>query len=375
MPDDTTTTHRDVFTGVRPLLTHLIYAAAGAWVAATVLTARLPAPTTVGSPQPDTGLVGWNAAAAAVVVVLVTAAKRLRAAKHAADKGDPWPSVCILISVGVACWLCAQAPAPPSLMWSHQPTAGLLDLCYGTVTGMFLLLYAAAIIVLGAAAPLGIYAAGRWLSSPADPPRWGTLTPWQLLLIGWRLLLQERRLGLRRGHHTPLPDAPGAAPRLTDGESKDRTVIELTPATVVLETHDGRQIPYPRPVVGRATFNVSSGPGVSWAGFHCTDLARVSPVLATLLRRPGSVDTPTRSDPPQRPIRLSVALERGIPSDPLPLSGFRHSSHGIGCPTRSNIQSQSHKPSSLIRITSTYGFRRSGPKFDAARREPTHEFL
>jgi len=57
MPDETPTTSRDVFTTVRPLLTHLIYAAAGAWLAATVLTARFPTPTVASPPQPNTGVV------------------------------------------------------------------------------------------------------------------------------------------------------------------------------------------------------------------------------------------------------------------------------------------------------------------------------
>jgi protein gp37 len=54
--------------------------------------------------------------------------------------------------------------------------------------------------------------------------------------------------------------------RLTEGASEDLALIEPTPAALVLQTHDGRQIPYPRPV-GKATFNVSSGPGVSWAAW------------------------------------------------------------------------------------------------------------
>ncbi|UQX13558.1 hypothetical protein [Candidatus Mycobacterium methanotrophicum] len=63
MSDDNAA-HRDVFTAVRPLLTHLIYAAAGAWVAATVLTGRLPAPTATTVPAPP------NSGVVRVVVVV-----------------------------------------------------------------------------------------------------------------------------------------------------------------------------------------------------------------------------------------------------------------------------------------------------------------
>ena len=43
-------------------------------------------------------------------------------------------------------------------------------------------------------------------------------------------------------------------------------MTDPTRSTLVLQTHDGRQIPYPRPV-GKATFNISNGPGVSWAAW------------------------------------------------------------------------------------------------------------
>lgn len=60
------------------------------------------------------------------------------------------------------------------------------------MTGMFwLVLYPLALIVLAGAALLGAYAAIRWLSSPADPSRWGTLTQSQLLLIIVRLRYQQ----------------------------------------------------------------------------------------------------------------------------------------------------------------------------------------
>lgn len=57
MPDDAPTPSRDLLTAARPLLPHLIYAAAAAWVAAYVLTGRFPAPAMPTPPQPNTGVV------------------------------------------------------------------------------------------------------------------------------------------------------------------------------------------------------------------------------------------------------------------------------------------------------------------------------
>lgn len=36
--------------------------------------------------------------------------------------------------------------------------------------------------------------------------------------------------------------------------------------TLTLKTHDGREVPYPRPK-SKAAFNMSAGPGISWAAW------------------------------------------------------------------------------------------------------------
>lgn len=140
-------------------------------------------------------LVGWSLLAIVGAAVLAVAARRLRWAKDAADKGSPLPSLGLLAIVGVTCWsLTTHGTAFPSSQWWHQPIAGLLDLYYSGLLGLLTLLGVASVVVFAAAALTACYAVLRWMSSPVEPEKWGAITGGQHLAIGWRLPRQERRL-------------------------------------------------------------------------------------------------------------------------------------------------------------------------------------